>query len=123
MIDEYPARAFVGRKQELALLDHLAAGADRGVRVVLLSGQGGVGKTTLLNEYRQRIVGGYELTARTVPIVDLANITHRSLDSVMDEIADAPALDPEAFAPYNDDVTAFSGRCVRWHLFEKGRVL
>ncbi|MFB9178767.1 BTAD domain-containing putative transcriptional regulator [Dactylosporangium sucinum] len=53
-----PEELFVGREAELAALTATAAEAARGTpRIVLLSGEAGVGKTSLLGRYRRALTG------------------------------------------------------------------
>ncbi|WP_327008607.1 AAA family ATPase [Dactylosporangium sp. NBC_01737] len=63
---------FVGRGQELAALNAVAAEAvGAGPRIVLLSGEAGVGKTSVLNRFRQDLLdGGWLVAVGRCPEVD-----------------------------------------------------
>jgi len=59
-----PPRRLVGRERELALLDQLLQDASSGhPRVACVEGPAGVGKTALLNGFRERLKGVQELYA------------------------------------------------------------
>jgi hypothetical protein len=53
LLDDARRRTFVGRRRELASFDDVVLGRSAR-RVLLVHGPGGIGKTTLLLEYRTR---------------------------------------------------------------------
>ena len=56
-----PSRHFVGRERELAQLQQWFAQAQQGHRqVVLVSGEPGIGKTTLVEAFLQRLASGVQ---------------------------------------------------------------
>ncbi|GIG51710.1 ATP-binding protein [Dactylosporangium siamense] len=69
---ERPDELFVGRRQELAALSAVAAEAvAAGPRIVLLSGEAGVGKTSVLARFRQELLdGGWLVAVGRCPEVD-----------------------------------------------------
>ncbi|MCS3903358.1 SpoVK/Ycf46/Vps4 family AAA+-type ATPase [Methylohalomonas lacus] len=58
-------RYFVGREQELALLDAMLSGSDTQSRLLYLYGPGGIGKSTLLAECKARVAEAEQ------PVIDL----------------------------------------------------
>src|SRR5271156_3027416 len=54
-VDREDARRFVGRGRELAVIER-SWQADSPVRIVLVHGPGGIGKSTLVREVRRRAV-------------------------------------------------------------------
>ena len=65
VIDAARVDAFVGRQNELAAFDSALAGSGAG-RVLLSHGPGGIGKTTLLQQFRIRA----SLADRAVVVLD-----------------------------------------------------
>ena len=65
VIDAARVDAFVGRQAELAAFDSALAGSAA-CRVLLVHGPGGIGKTTLLQQFRIRA----RLTEREVLVLD-----------------------------------------------------
>ena len=65
MLDTARRQRFVGRRRELSSFDDALAGHSPR-RVLLIHGQGGIGKTTLLQEFRARA----QATGRTVVQID-----------------------------------------------------
>jgi len=78
-----PLSSFIGREEEIAAVVGLL-GQD-GVRLVTLTGPGGVGKTRLALRVADQVAGDY---ARGIKIIDLAPI--RDPDLVLRIIAQAP---------------------------------
>jgi hypothetical protein len=69
LLDDARRRTFVGRRHELASFDDALVGRSRR-RVLLLHGPGGIGKTTLLLEFRGRA----RAAGRTVVLLDAREI-------------------------------------------------
>ncbi|HEY7223372.1 MAG TPA: AAA family ATPase, partial [Micromonosporaceae bacterium] len=69
LLDDARRRTFVGRRRELASFDDLLLGRSPR-RVLLVHGPGGIGKTTLLLEYRTRA----RVAGRTVLLLDAREI-------------------------------------------------
>ena len=65
LLDDARRRTFVGRRRELASFDDVLLGRSAR-RVLLVHGPGGIGKTTLLLEYRTRA----RAAGRTVLLLD-----------------------------------------------------
>jgi DNA-binding SARP family transcriptional activator/tetratricopeptide (TPR) repeat protein len=100
-------RRLVGRRDELAALDAAADGAGSGVRVVVVQGEAGIGKTSLVADWTSRRAathavlvgrcGDLGLTAPLDPlVVPLAEHLHRLDDERLQEMlgADASLLAP-----------------------------
>ncbi|MCI0557235.1 MAG: tetratricopeptide repeat protein, partial [Nitrososphaera sp.] len=94
---------------ELDSLGGLLKSKDKGLRVILISGPGGIGKTTLLNLYQSQ-VEQYDARARSVPVIDLADPIRRSVESVLTEIALKleNRLGKSVFEPYQNDLDLLS---------------
>lgn len=86
LLDAARRQRFVGRERELASFDAALAG-HAPTRVLLVHGQGGIGKTTLLTEFRARAA----LTGR--PVVHLDG---RDLDPSPEGLAAAATAPPTA---------------------------
>src|SRR5437763_12834739 len=69
LLDDARRRTFVGRRNELASFDDVLLGRSAR-RVLLVHGPGGIGKTTLLLEYRTRA----RAAGRTVLLVDAREV-------------------------------------------------
>jgi hypothetical protein len=69
LLDDARRRTFVGRRRELASFDDVLLGRSAR-RVLLVHGPGGIGKTTLLLEYRTRA----RVAGRTVLLLDAREV-------------------------------------------------
>jgi ATP/maltotriose-dependent transcriptional regulator MalT len=69
LLDDARRRTFVGRRRELASFDDVLLGRSAR-RVLLVHGPGGIGKTTLLLEYRTRA----RAAGRTVLLLDAREV-------------------------------------------------
>ena len=69
LLDDARRRTFVGRQRELASFDDVLLGRSAR-RVLLVHGPGGIGKTTLLQEYRTRA----RVAGRTVLLLDAREV-------------------------------------------------
>ena len=69
LLDDARRRTFVGRRRELASFDDVVLGRSAR-RVLLVHGPGGIGKTTLLLEYRTRA----RAAGRTVLLLDAREV-------------------------------------------------
>jgi AAA ATPase domain len=69
LLDDARRRTFVGRRRELASFDDVLLGRSAR-RVLLVHGPGGIGKTTLLQEYRTRA----RAAGRTVLLLDAREV-------------------------------------------------
>ena len=69
LLDDARRRTFVGRRRELASFDDILAGRSAR-RILLVHGPGGIGKTTLLLEYRTRA----RAAGRTALLLDAREI-------------------------------------------------
>jgi len=80
---------FVGRRDELALLERGLAGSRRHYEAVLLCGESGVGKTELVRQFlelvRARQTSAVLLTGRCY---QRDSMPYRALDSVIDSLSD-----------------------------------
>jgi tetratricopeptide (TPR) repeat protein len=80
LLEEFQEDIFVGRTEQLALFENALTAPHPSFLILAVSGQGGVGKTTLLEQYQRRAAAHEALTAmvneyqKTIPAVlaDLA---------------------------------------------------
>ncbi|MFL7839524.1 MAG: ATP-binding protein [Candidatus Promineifilaceae bacterium] len=79
--DETP---FIGRKEELTILDSLVA--DPAIRLVNISGPGGVGKTRLALAVARRHINKYEHGVHFVSLADIESYAHifTSIAAILD---------------------------------------
>ncbi|MEV4137877.1 BTAD domain-containing putative transcriptional regulator [Dactylosporangium sp. NPDC049742] len=97
---------FVGRGQELATLAGVAAEAVAGgPRIVLLSGEAGVGKTSVLARFRQELLdGGWLVAVGRCPEVDGAPPAWAWVEALRGLAGDVPPDDlAPALAPLLED--------------------
>ncbi|MEU0560883.1 BTAD domain-containing putative transcriptional regulator [Dactylosporangium sp. NPDC006015] len=97
---------FVGRGQELATLSGVAAEAVAGgPRIVLLSGEAGVGKTSVLARFRQELLdGGWLVAVGRCPEVDGAPPAWAWVEALRGLAGDVPPDDlAPALAPLLED--------------------
>lgn len=94
-----PVPDFVGRRAELAIFERALADADNGLpSVVLVSGDAGIGKTTLVSESAAR--AGVEvflgrsthIGGDTIPLAPLADLLRQVRRSRPDVLSGSPAL-------------------------------
>ena len=111
--------AMVGRSSEVARLDAAWQDAARGGRrLVLVSGEAGIGKTHLLAGLAQRVAsGGHPVlvgrcAAEGVPFGPVTEAL-RSSDEVRREVEEAPEAVVHALAPLLDEAVAVPGHRAR----------
>jgi hypothetical protein len=87
LLDDARRRTFVGRRRELASFDDVVLGRSAR-RVLLVHGPGGIGKTTLLQEYRTRA----RVAGRTVLLLDAREVdpSPEGFENAMAAAADRP---------------------------------
>ncbi len=87
LLDDARRRTFVGRRRELASFDDVVLGRSAR-RVLLVHGPGGIGKTTLLQEYRTRA----RVAGRTVLLLDAREVdpSPEGFENAMAAAADQP---------------------------------
>lgn len=103
--DRLPGKDFVGRRGELATFGRVIADARSGLpSVVLVSGDAGIGKTTIVSESAARTgIGLYlgrtsHIGGDTIPLAPLADLLRQVWRAKPDVLAEVPAL-REWFAP------------------------
>lgn len=102
MESDFPVRKFEGREEQLTLLEkELQATGDQ-PRSVFIEGQGGIGKSMLLNEYNNRIIKRH-FRAQVAPFIDLADPSLRSLESIMWQIGEYDGYPKPVFDQYLRD--------------------
>jgi DNA-binding CsgD family transcriptional regulator len=106
--DRRPASDFVGRRAELAVFDRAFADARNGLpSVVLVSGDAGIGKTTIVSEsaaragFRLYLGRSTHIGGDTIPLAPLADLLRQVRRTKPDLLTEAPALAPlhQWFAP------------------------
>lgn len=97
--DRLPTTDFVGRRAELARFNRAVADARNGLpSVVLVSGEAGIGKTTIVSESAVRAgVGLYlgrstHIGGDTIPLAPLADLLRQVRRTKPDLLTEAPAL-------------------------------
>ncbi|HQZ35013.1 MAG TPA: AAA family ATPase [Ilumatobacteraceae bacterium] len=97
--DRRPASDFVGRRAELATFDRALADARSGLpSVVLVSGDAGIGKTTILSESAARagvrlyLGRSTHIGGDTIPLAPLADLLRQVRRTKPDQLAEVPAL-------------------------------
>ena len=97
--DRLPATEFVGRLAELAAFDRAIADARTGLpSVVLVSGDAGIGKTTIVSESAVRagvrlyLGRSTHIGGDTIPLAPLADLLRQVRRSKPDLLTEAPAL-------------------------------
>jgi class 3 adenylate cyclase/tetratricopeptide (TPR) repeat protein len=120
LFQERPLSRFVGRQKELATLEALLAQVETGEgQAVSIVGEAGVGKTRLLYEFRQRLVGkrltylegdclSYGHTIPYLPVIDIlrnnCGVTETDSTEVITEKVALSlrevGMPPEEWAPY-----------------------
>jgi len=103
-------RYFVGREQELALLDAMLSGDDKQSCLLYLYGPGGIGKSTLLAEYKARVTeAGLSLVDRNAYYLQPVSA---AIDSEIRDSLSAVAIDDQpvwVFIDNFDQLTALEG--------------
>jgi PAS domain S-box-containing protein len=109
--ERFHGEIVVGRMDELHELEDTYAALERkGGHAVLVTGEAGVGKSTLVEQFRERLVGGEEppLLATGASESDVTQPYHvfreamaglpvdTGLQSILEDVADFDAEDPEA---------------------------
>lgn len=89
---------FIGRTEELqTITTHARAWETR--RIIFISGDGGIGKTRLLNEIeRSWTISNENLPLKVLPILDFDNEQYKFSQNISVRIS--RQLDPLTFAPY-----------------------
>ncbi len=86
---------FFGREEELAFIEDLLK-LESIPPLILISGPGGIGKTSLLNELLNTRIDKSQF--QVAPIIDLADPIHQSVTSILNEITST--FGPEPFESY-----------------------
>jgi DNA-binding SARP family transcriptional activator/tetratricopeptide (TPR) repeat protein len=110
--EQEPDGLFVGRRQELIALSAVAAEAvTAGPRIVLLSGEAGVGKTSVLARFRQELLDdGWLVAVGRCPEVDGAPPAWAWVEALRQLAAEAPPGDlAPALAPLLEDTEDVHG--------------
>lgn len=102
---------YVGRERELARIAHLAAeSAHTRMRIALVSGDAGAGKTALTDRVRQDLAGeGWTVTAGRCPEHDGAPAGWPWAELLRQLAAVIPPADPEPLAPLLTDAGSAGG--------------
>lgn len=105
------AVSFIGRRRELQTIqNHLLAWQKR--RIIFIQGDGGIGKTRLLNEIdRHFAAGDIDIPLMMLSIIDFDDDQHKSPRNVL--VSLARQLDPQIFSPFLEAVREM-------HLIEEG---
>ncbi|WP_121162403.1 BTAD domain-containing putative transcriptional regulator [Micromonospora pisi] len=107
-----PEELFVGREAELAVLGEAAAEAvSGGPRIVLLTGEAGAGKTSVLSRFRRELAGqGWLVTVGRCPEVEGAPPAWAWVEVLRQLAEEVPPGDlASALAPLLDDTDPGSG--------------
>lgn len=68
-----PTEPIYGRESEIANLKNLLGGADSKVRLLTLTGPGGIGKTRLANEVASELASAFDGRVAWIPVADLSD--------------------------------------------------
>lgn len=93
----------VGRTAELAVLETSLEHASRGLTMVAVVGESGIGKTTLVERFATAAAarGAFVLGARCS---DREQVPFRAVDSIVDDLGQYLAAHPDAARPMTPDV-------------------
>ncbi len=97
---------FIGREEEIELIEKQLLLWDTR-RVIFISGEGGIGKTRLLNEMGERFIGVEDIPLKILSIVDFDDDRYKIPQNIGASVAQQ--LDPDTFNPYLEAL-----RQLRW---------
>ncbi len=99
-VDPRPEGIFVGRERELAALSDAFEDSRRGaVRVVAVHGESGIGKTSLIERFLEQSARLHQVIALCGRCCARETIPHRTLDGIIDALAERLSDKPTEAAP------------------------